>query len=63
MRYYGQLHDGLDEHLEKMCLTHVKYMNPEDILKDDNIPIMGCSSTHVWFAKLDSDVSKKAITF
>jgi len=58
MQFNGQLHEGLDDDIDEMLVTNVKYVNPEIILEDDNIAIMGCNSKYVWFSITDHEVSK-----
>jgi len=41
-----------------MFYTHLKYMKPEEILKNDDIVIMGVSSTHVWFSVTEPEVTR-----
>ena len=39
--------------LESFLYRHVEYVDPEYVLKHDNIILMGCSPTHVWFSVTD----------
>jgi len=47
----------MDENLQNMFLTHVKYINPLTILKDDDIFIQACNEKYVWFAVNDTKAS------
>jgi len=48
---------AFDDTSDKMLLTHVKYVNPELVLHNDNIALFGCDGKYVWFAITPPEVS------
>jgi len=56
MKCYGHLYMINDENIDTMITTHVKYIDPQIILENDNILIQGCNDRCVWFAVNEPEV-------
>jgi len=62
VRFNGGVTPGVEDSLDDCWLyTHNKYVNPEYVLKDDNIILMGMDHERAWFSVTPPEVRNDSI--